>query len=289
MPGRACRAGRPPASAWSLRVAAQLPACVLLLAVAPDCMAGSTTVSNSVQALGVRASPLQAVAGPHELRYLGHAVAREDGRYLYTEVHRHRYDGQRWLAGSIRYVAPDGRLLGEKTLDFSADSHVPVMRYQLPGLGYEERITRVDAAAFVLARQRDGRQAQRTLPRTPGQAADAGFSVWIAGQLDTLAAGRSVSLRLAVAGQLDQYRFRISPDGQLQLGGENALRLRVRPDSALRLLVDPLEMVYGLDSRQLLRYQGPSNVLDPVSGKAYDVVISYREVPPGAPGRLPQP
>ena len=154
---------------------------------------------------------------------------------------------------------------------------------------HEERITRVDAQALVLSRRRDGRDERRVIARVPEQAADAGFSAWIADRLASLADGRGATLQFVVVGRLDQYRFRISPAGRLTLAGEPALRLRVQPDSLLRLLADPLELVYGLESRRLLRYQGPSNLPDPVTGEVPDVVISYDEAPPGAPARLPVP
>lgn len=275
MPGRPVRAGRPPLCVW--------PLLALLQAAPPGALADTTAAVPAPE----RAAA--AAAGLRELRYLGHAVARADGRYLYTEVHRHRYDGWRWLGGSIRYVAPDGRALGEKTLDFGADPYVPVMRYRLAGGVHEERITRVDAQALVLSRRRDGRDERRVIARVPEQAADAGFSAWIADRLASLADGRGATLQFVVVGRLDQYRFRISPAGRLTLAGEPALRLRVQPDSLLRLLADPLELVYGLESRRLLRYQGPSNLPDPVTGEVPDVVISYDEAPPGAPARLPVP
>lgn len=255
------------AGRWRGRQAALLPAAMLVLATAMG----------------------EAAAAPREERYLGFASEQGSGRYLYTEVHRHQYDGRRWLGGSIRYVAPDGSLLGEKQLDFRADPHVPLMQYRLRQPAYEERITAVDAGGMVLEKRSQGRVERKRLARVPGQAADSGFNAFLVDHLDDLAAGRSVSLRFAVVGQLDQYRFRVKPLGRLTLAGEPALRLRVEPDSLLRLLVDPLEVVYGLQTRQLLRYQGVSNILDPVTGKAHAVVISYRDKPRNAPAVLPSP
>lgn len=251
--------------------------------------AGRSRVAGLVfAALAMGASgPLR--AEPRELRYLGYAVEQGSGRYLYTEVHRHQYDGARWLGGSIRYVAPDGRELAERQLDFRTDPYVPLMRYRLAGDAEEEAITAIGPSVVQLE-QRTGTQVRRvTLPRRSRQAADSGFNAYLVDQLDNLAAGREVTLSMIVLGRLDQYRFRVLPAGRLTVAGEPALRLRIVPDSLLRLLVDPLEVIYGLRSRQLLHYHGPSNLLDPASGRSYAVDIDYRRRPSSAPAILPQP
>jgi len=228
-------------------------------------------------------------AAIREERYLGYAVDQASGRYLYTEVHRHQYDNTRWLSGSIRYIAPDGQLLGEKQLDFRANPYVPVMRYQLKSPLYEELITTVDAKRFVMEQRKGGKAERASQAVVANQAADSGFNAFLVDHLDDFAAGREVPLRFAVIGQLDQYRFRVKPVAKLMLAGEPALRLRVEPDSLLRLLVDPIEVIYGLTSRQLLNYRGVSNVLDPATAKAYVVEISYRDKPKSVPLKLPVP
>lgn len=228
-------------------------------------------------------------AEPREERYLGYASEQGSRRYLYTEVHRHQFDGRRWLGGSIRYVAPDGSVLGERVLDFKADPYVPLMQYRLSQGGYEERITAVDKGGITLERRSEGQVERRRLPRVPAQAADSGFNAFLVDHLDELAAGKAIALHFAVAGRLDQYRFRVRPQGRLVVAGEQALRLRVEPDSLLRLLVDPLDVVYGLQSRQLLRYQGLSNLIDPATGKAYRVDINYHDKPRNASAVLPVP
>ncbi len=249
----------------------------------PHWLAVTLVAGSSLLAVGTAAAELR------EERYLGYASEQGSGSYLYTEVHRHQFDGRRWLSGSIRYIAPDGGLLGERVLDFKADPYVPLMQYRLRQGGYEERITAVDKGGISMERRVDGKLERQRLPRVADQAADSGFNAFLVDHLDTLAAGKPASLRFAVVGRLDQYRFRVKPQGRLVVSGEPALRLRVEPDSLLRLLVDPLEVVYGLQSRQLLRYQGISNLINPATGKAYQVDINYRDKPRTAPAALPTP
>lgn len=213
------------------------------------------------------------------MRFSGLATDLKTGQPLYREVHEQRYDGNRWLGGSIRYVTPDGRLLGEKTLDFSKNRYIPLMRFRQPGIGYEDSITAVDDRKVEVRTQRGDTVEDATLPRLSDQAADSGFNAFVVDQLPALAQGRTVPLRFLVVGQRDQYRFRLVPVEQMSAGGERAIRLRVEPDSLLRWLVDPLTLVYGLESRRLLRYEGVSNLINPQSGKAWQVRIRFDDAP----------
>jgi len=228
---------------------------------------------------------LVARAAPTEQRYLGYATDLETGSYLYTEVHRQRFEGDRWLGGNIRYVAPDGRQLGEKSLDFSQDPFVPLTRYRLERPRYEEVITRVTPDTVTLEKFSDGKRETATLTRSGDFAADSGFNAYLVANLPALRAGQTRSLRLGVIGQLDQYRFRISKAAELVFEGEPALRLRIAPDSLLRYLVDPLEVTYGLNSKRLLAYEGVSNLINPATGKVYTVRIVYTRQPPAAAPR----
>lgn len=209
------------------------------------------------------------------VRFSGLATDLQTGQALYREVHEQHYEGTRWLGGSIRYFAADGRLLAEKTLDFSKDRYTPLMHFSQPGVGYEDSITAIGDQGIQLSTRRRETVLRATLPRQPDQAADSGFNAYVVDQLPALSQGRTQSLRLLVVGQRDQYRFRLVPLEQLLLGGERALRLRVEPDSLLRWLVDPLTLVYGLESRRLLRYEGVSNLINPETGKAWRVRIRF--------------
>ena len=50
----------------------------------------------------------------------------------------------------------------------------------------------------------------------------------------------------------------------------------MEPDSLLRLLVNPIDIVYDAKGTRLLSYVGVSNIIDPASGQVYKQVrISY--------------
>lgn len=205
----------------------------------------------------------------------GQAVELHSGQPIYREEHEQRYDGRRWLGGHIRYIGNDGRLLGDKTLDFSQDPYVPLMRFSQPVTDSQDSITQVDDHGIRLESRYQGKRTSTLLPREPGQVADAGFNAYVADHLPELMQGQTLHMSFIVVARQAQYRFRITPDGRLTQSGEPAIRLRVEPDSLLRWVVPPLTLVYGTTSRQLLNYEGLSNITNPQTGKVWEARIRF--------------
>jgi hypothetical protein len=249
----------------------------LLLPVALVC-AGSLLTTAPVQ------------AASHEVhRFYGYAFDEASGKYLYTEVHNHQYDGDRWLSGTVRYYGPDNRLIGEKTLDFAQDPYIPLFRLKLPQQKYEEAVTAISATGVDMERLSEGRLEKGHLDRVPGLVADAGFHSFIVDHLDELRAGKTVPFPFAVAGRLTSYRFRLSRTGEAQQDGHPVLRLKGEADSLLRLVAPALSLTYDLTTHYLVEYHGVSNMHDPATGKAWPAVrIVFPARPPaGAPSPLP--
>lgn len=221
-------------------------------------------------------------------RLYGFASDLKTGKYLYTEVHEQKVEaGERWIGGTIRYYAPDGTKIADKTLDFAADPYIPVYSLDIPKEGYREAITAVTAASVTMLKTSHGKTETETIARAPNMAADSGFHSTIVAHFDELQTGKAIPFVFAVAGQLTTYNFRVRKTGDTSFDGQPAVRLVVEPDSLLRMLVDPLLLTYSTDKR-LLEYRGISNLHDPATGDAYNVRIVYPEKPPqNAPSKLP--
>lgn len=228
-------------------------------------------------------------ADPQTLRFYGFAYDLASGRYLYTEVYREEIDKQRWLSGHTSYYDPEGKRLGEKTLNFSSDPYVPVYTLDLPVVGYSEGIISVGPDGVQMFKQsaQKGRQTG-SVPLSEPMAADSGFHSLLYDHMPELASGTTLKFRFAAAGQLDSYSFRARKIGDTVFEGKPAITLKVDPDSLLRFLVDPLILTYDPQSRQLLEYRGISNVINPATGKPYNARIAYYSKPPAdAPKNLP--
>ncbi|MFM8665388.1 MAG: hypothetical protein ACKOE3_04335, partial [Betaproteobacteria bacterium] len=122
----------------------------------------------------------QTPEGPVQQRqFSGRALHAETGQWLYTEVHQQQLRGGRWVAGTIRYVSPQGVLLGEKRLEFGRDRFVPLMRTVYPALGEEEAITEVGETTVTMETAKAGQRKTRDVARVSGLAVDSGFHVCV--------------------------------------------------------------------------------------------------------------
>ena len=118
--------------------------------------------------------------------------------------------------------------------------------------------------------------------------ADCGSQGWLVDHFDMLAAGKTLSFTLAVAGQLDAYKFRARKTGDVEFEGKRAVRIRVEPASILRFVAPSLELTYDPETRRLLEYIGVTNVHDPATHKPYQARIAFfSKRPDNAPKNLP--
>jgi hypothetical protein len=230
----------------------------------------------------------QTQAAGETLRFYGYAYDLKTGKYLYTEVHEQHTQDDQWLGGTMTYFDPEGKQIGRKTLDFSRDTHIPLYHLVLTPSGYEEGISAIGEQVEMFKRHAKGEKEEHvSIDRSKPMAADSGFHAYIREHFADLIAGRTVAFTLVVPGNLDSYKFRIKRVGDTQFEGQPAINLRVEPDSLLRFLVDPLELVYEPKQRKLLEYRGISNIHD-ASGKPYTARVDYYSKPPAdAPRSLP--
>lgn len=222
-------------------------------------------------------------------RFYGYAYDLSTNKYLYTEVHEQKLQGERWIGGKIAYYAPDGSLLGRKTLDFSADPFVPVYQMEMAKSGFVEAITASGDPIQLKRRQKTGAEYETKSVKREGEiAADSGFHPFLVAHFAELMEGKTVKFRFAAAGNLDTFKFRAQRIADTTFEGKPAVRFRAEPDSFLRLLAGPLELSYDAKTKKLCEYRGISNIHDPATGAAYPSVrIAYYSTPPADTPKLP--
>lgn len=222
-------------------------------------------------------------------RVLGFARDAVTQRFLYTEVHdfTRGADG-RVIAAQARYHDAQGREIARKSLDYRANRFIPTYRMEIPAQRYAEGI-RSNANPVVVFKQDGERETVKSLAREGGlEAADSGFNHLLVDHLPRLLQGETVAFRLIVAGNTASYRFRAKQVAELAGEQASTVKLRVEPDSLLRLLVDPIELIYDRQGTRLISYKGVSNIIDPQTGQVYKTVhITYGGRAP-AEARWPQ-
>lgn len=230
-----------------------------------------------------------AMAGENVVFY-GYAFDNESGAYLYTEKHSQKFEDGRWVSGSIVYYDATGTVVGRKSMDFTNNPYIPEFRLELAS-GYVEGIRDVTEDEATLFKKPAGQESEETatVDVEGRMAADSGFHSLIYDNLDDILDGDTEKFRFAVAGNLDDYSFRVRKVGETTFEGDPAAVLKVEAATLLRLIAPSLELVYSPADGRLLEYRGLSNVHDPATGKPYENVrISYYSKPPEAATGVPE-
>lgn len=222
-------------------------------------------------------------------RFYGYAYDLKTNQYLYTEVHRHRVDGDRWIDGTMDYYDVNGAKIASKTLDFATNPYIPIYRLDQFNAGYIEGISKI-GEEIELFKQESRKTKLKTdsVEAKAEMAADSGFHSYIRAHFDALMKGETVGFTLIAAGQLDAYHFRLRKTGETTFADKPAVTIVAEPNSLLRYLVDPLDIIYDPATKKLLEYRGISNIHDPATGDPYITRIVYSSAPPAdAPKKLP--
>lgn len=204
------------------------------------------------------------VVAPASLLYQeGMARAPDSLTPLYQEQHWLRMDGTRPRERLVVYRCPDGTAFARKRIDYRASLVAPEFRLIDARSGYQEGLRRLaDGAAALWVRAGTTAEERSAAVDAANLVADAGFDAFIDRHWPALAAGQSVALAFALPSRLQSLDFRVARVGQTRLDGEPAWIFRLRLGGWLGWLAPHIDVVYGQQSRRLLRFEGLSNLRD---------------------------
>ena len=238
---------------------------------------------------------LAAHAPIHVRRFYGYAFDRKSGKYLYTAVHKRIIkqlpNGKRaWLGSTVIYFSPDNTRIGNLKLNFSSNPYIPVYRLKLTHPRYLEGISKVTAKRVYVYKKKAGQGTpeRAEIKHAHPMAAGAGFDSFIRAHFATLLSHKTLHVTYAVAGKLKSYQFQIHRISDTRIQGHKAVRFKIELASLLHFFTGALVVAYNPHNRQLLQYDGLSNLYNPKTGDPYHVRIDYHVgKPAGAPAVLP--
>lgn len=212
------------------------------------------------------------------IRFTG--VARtEDGRVAYIEEHEVRVGRGRELWSLTQYSRPDGEAFADLESDYSRYPYLPHYQFRDRRFG---RVAGIDLEAGGIRAfgRRDENAEMKDWPLEPdaGLIAGQGLNYYLRDHLAEFAGTDSTkSLRFFIPLTGRSVTFRVRRlDRVDEDPGE--ITLAVEPDAWwIRLLAGRLEVSYELATGRLVRYQGPSNILDDErSDQTVEIVYQYR-------------
>lgn len=213
--------------------------------------------------------------------YEGDAFDTERGGRAYHEEHQECFLAGRHVATRSQFKSPDGKPMAERELDYTHSFYKPDYLFRDLRNGYEEgaRVEANDVRVFY----RDSAHApllEKKLAVPEPCVINGGFNLYLKQNWDSLEAGRHLPFNMVVPARLDYYRFVAYEDAMRTItpqeaGGRKAKAVVVEPqNSLLRMLLPTIVVFYDVDTKQMIRYQGISNIAD-AKGRSLRVRIDY--------------
>ena len=174
----------------------------------------------------------------------------------------------------MRYENPRGELIAEKLVRYGESPLAPSFAMTDFRIGLREGAEVQAEQVELFSGPVTERDRSRSVKRPDLAVIDAGFDAFMRENFDQIVEGRSLEFDFAVPAARRFFKFQLMPAGRFDYDGTAALLIKMKPASRLlRLVVDPIDLVYDLDGR-LLEFRGLSNVCDE-KGDRYEARIVF--------------
>lgn len=199
--------------------------------------------------------------------FVGKAYDIDSGDLLYTEEHRLERSGDAPQRETVRYVTPGGNTLAQKEMTYWQPER-PGYRLTITDPERTELVDPDDEGVSIQSKKSGTLAWSEDNPSV----IDGGFHYFILNHFDQLLAGDRVDFQFLVPSRIRWLGLRVEPAGQAD--GQLMLDLKVQ-SRVLSWVISDIQLTYDIDTRQLLRYRGLTNLPDPDGGN-YTADIHYQ-------------
>jgi len=203
--------------------------------------------------------------------FVGKAV-NEKGILEYVEYHTVTYENGKVSGSQTIYYDANNNKIGELISEYSFGPQFGSYDFRDTRAQYQDG-AKVEQDRIGLFRKKKPKYdiEEKYIAKEKDQIVGQGFHQFIVHNLERIAQGEVIHIRLVLPSRLDQYEFRIR---KREINGDT-LSIRLEVDNwLLRLFAPHIDAEYDLRTRHLLRYEGVSNLED-TSGKHKKVTITY--------------
>lgn len=233
-----------------------------------------------VKVLGPLLFALASVAqGNNILEFQGNAYDPETSQLIYIEKHRVLLNQEgRYLSSTVEYQTPKGVLFAEKQVDYADSLIAPSFTFNDFRVDRKVSVVRGDQSIYL----NSDNGASETTKKVAVEASkpvvvDAGFDRFIYENWQRLLETKDLSFAFLAIPRAKLVNLDVIEKTRTK----DTVVYRITPSNFFyRLLVDPIELTYDLKNKQLLRFEGLTNIAKSENGKVKDdnyvAVINYR-------------
>jgi hypothetical protein len=199
-------------------------------------------------------------------------AANSQGILEYVEYHTVKYENGKVSESQTIYYDANNNKIGELISEYAFGPQFGSYDFRDIRAQYQDG-AKVSGDRILLFRKKSPEDdvEEVYLAKEKDQIVGQGFHQFIVHNLERIAQGEVIHIRLVLPSRLDQYEFRIR---KRKVDGDT-LYIRLEIDNwLLRLFAPHVDVEYDQENRRLLRYEGISN-LEAASGKHKKVTITY--------------
>jgi hypothetical protein len=205
-------------------------------------------------------------------------VAKSNGKIVYTEKHTVSFDDKDRVQTAVtEYFSPDEKLIADLKSNFSKSLTAPEHSFVDHRTQDAHGIRGEGEKVVMYSIHKGGKEKTKVVPApAPGQDrllfGCQGMHYYLRENMEMVNEKRQLPLLFLIPGQLDTYDFKLKYIKETA----NLVDYDVEIDGSflLRLVAPKLEITYDKEKKQLIRFKGPSNLLDD-KGKTQKVEITY--------------
>jgi len=209
--------------------------------------------------------------------YSNKAFNLKDGKFLYSEFHEEKFNGDKIAEIVTKYKGPKNNLLSERILTFTGDLKKPKFVLKDFRSGYIEgsELLQNNQVRVYTRESFEDKLEEKTLKVEEPFVIDGGLTYFFRENWERLLNNETIEFNFIAPAKLDYFRFRVSKNSIVSVGNRKGMQLKLEINSFfLRAFVAPILITYALDNREILSYKGISNVNDE-KGKSYSVKIDF--------------
>lgn len=216
---------------------------------------------------------------------VGFACDRKSGEPAYREIHEEIWESGRLVEDRVSYRSPQGEEFAVKRVDYRASPITPDFSLDDRSIKHRESLERDrQSGALRVSYQSPGDTLMQSvvLEGRSDPIADAGFEQLLLQSWDRLLAGESITRPFLIPSHLEaiDMRLRYRPEASEERSAAmpslpSLVVFELAIDSFwLRLVVPAIKLYYESTTRELVRYEGPSNLRN-AKGRNLDVNIDF--------------
>lgn len=216
----------------------------------------------------------------NDRKYRGIASDLKQNKEIYSENHVESYFNGKLNSKTTYYIASESKdTIARRTMNFKNNMYRPDFRLEDFRSGYIEGAEIIsNSKVKVFTRESYNEELESKIIDIPGDfVVDGGLTNFFRTNWGKLLNGEIIEFYFITPAKLDYFKFRVYSMGKINHNGVDGLKIRLEINNwFLRQLVDPVDIIYSLDNKEILSYRGISNINDN-NGKSYKVLIDYSE------------